>query len=106
MEIFYICLVISLICGIYILLDCNNQYKQYQKWKLSIQNATEYFGKASKYDAFDKCEKIIVSCKTVEQIKTAKEIVKLYYWLYEDYILAKNLEKIYFKKEKLIKYDI
>lgn len=103
MEIFYICLVISLICGIYILLDCNNQYKQYQK--LEAQNDIEYFGKVNKYDAFDKCEKIITSCKTVEQIKPAKEIVKLYYWLYEDYILTKGLEEIYFKKEKLI-YDI
>ncbi len=66
---------------VYILYDIHKQNKKYEQ-----ENFTE-FGMVNKYDAYQKCVKIINSCKTYKQWLRAMEMSHLHYQLYNDEFL-------------------
>lgn len=65
-----------------------NMRKRLQKYE---QENFTGFGKINKYDAYQKCVKIINSCETYPQWLQAIEIPRLYYQLYGDSFLEGSL---------------
>ena len=78
---------------IYILYDMYKQYKKYEQ-----ENFTG-FGKMNKYDAYQKCVKIINSCKTYQQWLRAGQISHLHYRLYHDTFLEGALSVEWYNSE-------
>ena len=81
MTVFLLCILGMTILGIYLAYDIHKQYKKYEQ-----ENFTG-FGMMNKYDAYQKCIKIINSCKTYQQWLRAMEMSHLHYQLYHDEFL-------------------
>lgn len=60
------------------------------------------FGLANKYDAYAKCEKVIKSCKTLQQWTRAGEMIDFYDNVYDDDDLRHSLWTVwnYFEPEE------
>ena len=80
---FLLCILVIVVIGTVI--SYQSPFRRYNK-----ENKEEEFtgfGKMNKYDAYQKCVKIINSCKTYQQWLRAMEMSRLHYQLYEDSFL-------------------
>lgn len=86
MTTFIIGTAIIIIIGAFVLHDFNEQNREHEHERQSGN-----FGLANKYDAYDKCVKIIKSCTTYKQWLTAMNLPHMHYALYGDDFLQSAL---------------
>ena len=104
METFLFCILTMVVILWVVLIDRDMQIK---KASLNGFGGIGYFGETNKYDAFQKCKKIIQSCETYRQLIKAEIVNKSFKKLYDDSFLNGELSNLYDKKQdEIIKKEI
>lgn len=92
MTAFLLCILVIVVIGT--IVSYQSPFRRYKK-----EDEFTGFGMMNKYDAYQKCIKIINSCKTYQQWLRAMEMSHLHYQLYHDEFLEGALSIEWYNSE-------
>lgn len=97
MTTFLLCILVIVVIGT--IVSYQSPFSRYKK-----EDEFTEFGMVNKYDAYQKCVKIINSCKTYQQWLRTMEMAHLHYQLYHDEFLegALSIEWNYAEPDDMI----